>query len=144
MKQSNFDVVHELDEFLLAEKPLTHTKRKAIPDLEKMKPELRQLEEQYARVIISPTYPESFLSFMVYDFTRMTRMSYYPLHGASVGTNSDSTDRTLAQSATGTINPVATVLEPSRAGSPESYAFGRPSMTRNSTVRNSVRRHPAS
>jgi serine/threonine kinase 32 len=47
MKQANFDVVHELDEFLLAEKPLTHTKRKANPDLEKMKPELRQLEEQY-------------------------------------------------------------------------------------------------
>jgi serine/threonine kinase 32 len=47
MKQANFDVAHELDEFLLAEKPLTHTKRKANPDLEKMKPELRQLEEQY-------------------------------------------------------------------------------------------------
>jgi len=47
MKQANFDVAHELDEFLLAEKPLTHTKRKANPDLEKMKPELRQMEEQY-------------------------------------------------------------------------------------------------
>jgi len=45
MKQANFDVAHELDEFLLAEKPLTHSKRKANPDLEKKKPELRQLEE---------------------------------------------------------------------------------------------------
>jgi len=46
MKQANFDVSHELDEFLMVEKPLTHSKRKANPDLEKMKPELRQLEEQ--------------------------------------------------------------------------------------------------
>jgi len=54
MKQANFDVAHELDEFLLAEKPLTHTKRKANPDLEKMKPELRQLEEQYVSVNLAP------------------------------------------------------------------------------------------
>lgn len=46
MKQANFDVSHELDEFLMVEKPLTHSKRKVNPDLEKMKPELRQLEEQ--------------------------------------------------------------------------------------------------
>lgn len=46
MKQANFDVSHELDEFLMVEKPLTHSKRKANPDFEKMKPELRQLEEQ--------------------------------------------------------------------------------------------------
>jgi len=46
MKQANFDVSHELDEFLMVDKPLTHSKRKANPDLEKMKPELRQLEEQ--------------------------------------------------------------------------------------------------
>lgn len=46
MKQVNFDVAHELDEFLLAEKPLTHQKRKANADLNKLKPELRQLEEQ--------------------------------------------------------------------------------------------------
>ena len=44
--KANFDVSHELDEFLMVEKPLTHSKRKANPDLEKMKPELRQLEEQ--------------------------------------------------------------------------------------------------
>jgi hypothetical protein len=48
MKQANFDVSHELDEFLMVEKPLTHSRRKVNPDLDKMKPELRQLEEQYA------------------------------------------------------------------------------------------------
>ena len=47
MKQANFDVSHELDEFLMVEKPLTHTKRKANADLDKLKPEMRQLEEQY-------------------------------------------------------------------------------------------------
>lgn len=47
ISKANFDVSHELDEFLMVEKPLTHSKRKAHPDLEKMKPELRQLEEQY-------------------------------------------------------------------------------------------------
>ncbi|KAF9068355.1 kinase-like domain-containing protein [Rhodocollybia butyracea] len=47
MKQANFDVSHELDEFLMVEKPLTHSKRKANADIEKLKPELRQLEEQY-------------------------------------------------------------------------------------------------
>ena len=46
MNKANFDVAHELDEFLMVEKPLTHQKRKQHPDLEKMKPELRQLEEQ--------------------------------------------------------------------------------------------------
>lgn len=46
VKKANFDVTHELDEFLMVEKPLTHTKRKANPDLAKMKPEWRQLEEQ--------------------------------------------------------------------------------------------------
>jgi len=122
-------VVHELDEFLLAEKPLTHTKRKANPDVEKMKPELRQLEEH----------------FTVYDFSRMARMSYYPLNGEAVGTHSGSTDRTLAQSATGTINPVATVLEHSRPGSSNSYdrpPNSRPSMTQNITTQNSVQRYP--
>lgn len=56
MKQANFDVAHELDEFLMVEKPLTHTKRKVNPDLDKMKPELRQLEEQYATPNIFNSY----------------------------------------------------------------------------------------
>ena len=47
---------HELDEFLMVEKPLTHTKRKAHPDLEKMKPELRQLEEQCVIALSPVTY----------------------------------------------------------------------------------------
>jgi hypothetical protein len=47
MKKANFDVTHELDEFLMVEKPLTHSKRKINPDLEKMKPEIREMEEQY-------------------------------------------------------------------------------------------------
>jgi hypothetical protein len=46
MKAANFDVSHELDEFLMVEKPLTHTKRKANADLDKLKPELRELEEK--------------------------------------------------------------------------------------------------
>lgn len=46
MKTANFDVTHELDEFLMVEKPLTHSKRRINADLDKLKPELRQLEEQ--------------------------------------------------------------------------------------------------
>jgi serine/threonine kinase 32 len=46
MKQANFDVSHELDEFLMVEKPLTHSKRKANVDPEKLRPEMRELEEQ--------------------------------------------------------------------------------------------------
>ncbi|KAF8905040.1 kinase-like domain-containing protein [Gymnopilus junonius] len=102
MNQANFDVSHELDEFLMVEKPLTHSKRKANQDLEKMKPELRQLEEQ----------------FTVYNFTNMKRMSYYPHNQPVIGIESDNTDRTLAQSATGTIIPTATIIERSQAGSP--------------------------
>ena len=52
MKQANFDVSHELDEFLMVEKPLHHSKRKDNPDLEKMRPELRQLEEQYVYFLV--------------------------------------------------------------------------------------------
>ena len=52
MKKANFDVSHELDEFLMVEKPLTHSKRKQNPDLEKMKPELRQLEEQCVQLAV--------------------------------------------------------------------------------------------
>ncbi|KAF9442104.1 kinase-like protein [Macrolepiota fuliginosa MF-IS2] len=101
MKQANFDVAHELDEFLMVEKPLTHSKRKVNPDLEKMRPELRQLEEQ----------------FTVYDFSRSKRLSYYP-HNQAIGTESTSTDRTCVQSTTGTLVPTATIVERSQAGSP--------------------------
>lgn len=54
MKKANFDVSHELDEFMMVEKPLTHSKRKAHPDLEKMKPELRQMEEEYVHCASFP------------------------------------------------------------------------------------------
>ncbi|KAI0077858.1 kinase-like protein [Panus rudis PR-1116 ss-1] len=105
MKKANFDVTHELDEFLMVEKPLTHSKRKANPDLEKMKPELRQLEEQ----------------FTVYDFTKSKRMSYYP-HNQPIITSNHSEDEdpsTVLPSATNTLVPNATVIERSQAGSPD-------------------------
>ena len=51
----------------------------------------------------------------------MKRMSYYP-HNQPIqpvlGIESDNTDRTIAQSATGTIIPTATIIERSQAGSP--------------------------
>lgn len=82
MKKANFDVSHELDEFLMVEKPLTHSRRKAHPDFEKMKPELRQLEEQYVtRLVFSPfssSIPVTTFRFTVYDFAHNRRKSYYP------------------------------------------------------------------
>jgi len=69
----------------------------------------------------------------------MSRMSYYPLDQQAVGTRSDTTDRTLAQSATGTINPIATVIEHSRPGSTESYEpQSRPSVTYRNNPKHSV------
>ena len=53
MRKANFDISHELDEFLMVEKPLTATKRKANMDLEKLGPEMRQLEEQYVAIVYS-------------------------------------------------------------------------------------------
>ncbi|THH27607.1 hypothetical protein EUX98_g6580 [Antrodiella citrinella] len=104
MKKANFDVSHELDEFLMVEKPLTHSKRKVNPDLEKMKPELRQLEEQ----------------FTVYDFAESKRMSYYP-HNQPLTTanhNEDGEPATVLQSSTNTMIPTTTMVERSTAGSP--------------------------
>ncbi|KAF9524842.1 kinase-like domain-containing protein [Crepidotus variabilis] len=126
MKQANFDVSHELDEFLMVEKPLTHSKRKANPDLEKMKPELRQLEEQ----------------FTVYDFANMQRISYYPHNQdiTAVGRESGMTDRTMAQSATGTIVPTATIVERSQAGTPLPTDSPQQSLSRASVSRS--RRSP--
>lgn len=111
MGSANFDVSHELDEFLMVEKPLTHTKRKANQDLDKLKPELRQLEEQ----------------FTVYDFTGAKRISYYP-HNQPVTTTigTEDTDRTMAQSLTGTVEPTATIAERSYAGSPVPGACSQP------------------
>ncbi|EJD07014.1 kinase-like protein [Fomitiporia mediterranea MF3/22] len=62
MRKANFDITHELDEFLMVEKPLTATKRKQNLDLDKLAPEYRQLEEQFTN----------------FDYTKPRRMSYYP------------------------------------------------------------------
>lgn len=104
MKKANFDVTHELDEFLMVEKPLTHTKRKANPDLAKMKPEVRQLEEQ----------------FTVYDFMSTKRRSYYP-HNEPITTvvrSLDSDQIPVVQSIANTLVPTTTMGERSQAGSP--------------------------
>jgi len=102
-KKANFDVTHELDEFLMVEKPLTHSKRKVNPDLEKMKPELRQMESQ----------------FTIYDFSRTKRISYYPhnLPIVNAGHNVEG-DEPITQSQSNTLLPTATIGERSLAGSP--------------------------
>ncbi|KAI0925868.1 hypothetical protein AcW1_008185 [Taiwanofungus camphoratus] len=104
IKKANFDVSHELDEFLMVDKPLTHQKRKAHPDLEKMKPEMRQLEEQ----------------FTVYDFSKTRRKSYYPHNQPIVttGHEADVEPIEVLQSATNTLLPTATIAERSQTGSP--------------------------
>jgi len=109
MKTANFDVSHELDEFLMVEKPLTHTKRKANTDLDKLKPELRQLEEQ----------------FTIYDFNRSKRLSYYPHNQPITTIGVEDTDRILGQS-TGTVEPTATIAERSCAGTPVPDGYTKP------------------
>jgi serine/threonine kinase 32 len=122
MKKANFDVSHELDEFMMVEKPLTHSKRKANPDLEKMKPELRQMEEQY--VLVFPAFPLFVLTivtrFTVYDFTKNSRISYYPHNQPIVTTiNQDEDDpATVLQSVTNTLLPTSTLVDRNSAGSP--------------------------
>jgi hypothetical protein len=47
MNQANFDLVAPAtEEFFCAPKTLTYSKRKVNPNLEQMKPEARQMEEQ--------------------------------------------------------------------------------------------------
>jgi len=101
MKQANFDVAHELDEFLMVEKPLTHTKRKANTDLDKLKPELRHLEEH----------------FTVYDFSRSKRISYYP-HNQPIGKETETEPANVGQTTTVGLMPTATIAERSRTASP--------------------------
>ncbi|KAF9223527.1 kinase-like protein [Gyrodon lividus] len=109
VKKANFDVTHELDEFLMVEKPLTHSKRKVNLNLDKMKPELRQLEEQ----------------FTIYDFMSSKRRTYYPHNQpiTTVARSSESDQTTVIQSQTNTLQPTATIAEytmaeRSLAGSP--------------------------
>ncbi|KAK2463449.1 hypothetical protein APHAL10511_004535 [Amanita phalloides] len=101
-QEANFDIAHELDEFLLVEKPLTHSKRKANRDLEKMKPEFRQIEEEYT----------------VYDYSKSKNLPYYP-HNRPVGSLQRS-EQTLVQSVAGTLILNATYAERSQAGTPSS------------------------
>ncbi|KAJ3483824.1 hypothetical protein NLI96_g6050 [Meripilus lineatus] len=109
MHKANFDVSHELDEFLMVEKPLTHSKRKANPDFEKMRPELRQLEEQ----------------FTVYDFSKPTRVSYYPLNEPIVTSNhqEDGEPAQVIQSATNTL--MNGMIDRSQARSPSPQLIDR-------------------
>lgn len=121
MKKANFDVSHELDEFLMVEKPLTHSKRKQNPDLEKMKPELRQLEEQYVPSphLLSVIFI-GFHRFTLYDFSKTKRISYYP-HNQPI-TNGihqeESEPSEIIPSTTNTLIPTSTVLDRSRPTSP--------------------------
>ncbi|KAH8980894.1 kinase-like domain-containing protein [Lactarius akahatsu] len=108
--RANFDVSYELDEFIMAEKPLTHHKRKANP--EKMKPEMRQLEDD----------------FTVYDFERTTRRSYYPLNQPITAAHSHTvnTDPILAlPSQTNTYVQTSTFGGHSRSSSPLEQQAGQ-------------------
>ena len=122
MKKANFDVSHELDEFLMVEKPLVHSKRKQNPDLEKMKPELRQLEEQC--VLPYVVRPHLVLTrlyrFTIYDFSKSRRKSYYP-HNQPItnGIHENEDEQTeVLPSTTNTLIPTSTVVNSSRPGAP--------------------------
>jgi len=92
--RTNFDVSHELDEFLMVEKTLTHSQRKKNVDVDKMKPEYRALEEQ----------------FTVYDSTRPQRTSYYP-HNQPIVVGKGESESFVIPSATNTVVPNQTYLE---------------------------------
>ena len=94
MNKTNFDVSHELDEFLMVEKTLTHSQRKKNVDIDKMKPEYRVLEEQ----------------FTVYDYTKKQRTSYYP-HNESIVVSNAEGESCIIPSSTNTVVPNQTYLE---------------------------------
>jgi len=93
LSRTNFDVSHELDEFLMVEKTLTHSQRKKNVDVDKMKPEYRMLEEQ----------------FTVYDHTKPQRTSYYP-HNQPIVLNKGESESYVIPSATNTVVPNQTYL----------------------------------
>ena len=68
--RANFDVGLEMDDYMSGEKRLT-SKRRALPDLEKLSPEQRTFLEQ----------------FTLFDFERSPRTSYYP-RNESIGSSS--------------------------------------------------------
>lgn len=119
MKKANFDVSHELDEFLMVEKPLTHTHRKKNVDLDKLKPEFREMEEQY--VVPSTTLPHILMvsfRFGVYDSTKGKRVSYYPHNQPVIGAEAANESTMVLPSATNTMTQSSTVYERSLAGTP--------------------------
>ena len=97
LSRTNFDVSHELDEFLMVEKTLTHSQRKKNIDVDKLKPEYRMLEEQ----------------FTVYDYASQHRTSYYPHNQPIVVSKSDRGSFALP-SASNTVVPNQTYLERSQ------------------------------
>lgn len=97
LNRTNFDVSHELDEFLMVEKTLTHSQRKKNVDVDKMKPEYRMLEEQ----------------FTVYDYASQHRTSYYP-HNQPIVVGGGDREGYVIPSASGTIVPNQTYLERSQ------------------------------
>ena len=111
---------------MMVEKPLTHHKRKkANMNPEKMKPEMRQLEEQYVETFVvcagcSPV--RIYCRFTVYDHLESKRMSYYPHNQTLVNNVSrgedDEDPAPVVQSATNTLLPTATIVDRSAAGSP--------------------------
>ncbi|CAG8504325.1 2211_t:CDS:2 [Scutellospora calospora] len=61
-KRANFDATHELEELLLEDNPLKAKKRANVnQDLSELSKEMRMMEEK----------------FLIYDFTKMCRRSYY-------------------------------------------------------------------
>src|SRR6266404_4036358 len=98
---------------MMAEKPLTHHKRKANPD--KMKPEMRQLEDD----------------FTVYDFERTPRRSYYPHNQPIIAAYSNTDPMKASPSPTNTY-----VDSRSRSPSPsEQVRKRRSSSQHNSSAR---------
>ncbi|GES89483.1 kinase-like protein [Rhizophagus clarus] len=71
-KRANFDATHELEELLLEDNPLK-AKKRANPnqDLSELSREMRMMEEK----------------FLVYDFTKMRRRSYYNNNNAKIVTH---------------------------------------------------------
>lgn len=115
LSRTNFDVSHELDEFLMVEKTLTHSQRKKNVDIDKMKPEYKMLEEQ----------------FTVYDHTSQQRTSYYP-HNQPIIVNKGEGEGYVIPSATNTVVQTQTYLGQSTVqGSMAQVSTGRISIVVN-------------
>lgn len=72
-KKAHFDATHDLEELLLEDNPLRARERNPKQDINKLSVEYRQMEEK----------------FLIYDYTRMERKSYYMgNHSTSAATHS--------------------------------------------------------